>query len=178
MENNREKLSQAADLLRQASDMIRSIPSGDNTASRTSTSSSTETTTGTIAETLSRARSMMATSANAGLYRRLNRNERLRAVSSSSTNSSKNKKEKKSKSVEKKPIEFGLLKTNSADECDEEEEDDILRKENIVERGMVVLTEDDEEKSVRAKLVSSLKSTYSILGPNDFEFVKVTQKKL
>ena len=63
MENNREKLSQAADLLRQASDMIRSIPSGDNTASRTS--SSTETTTGTIAGNLSRARSMGFTTSRA-----------------------------------------------------------------------------------------------------------------
>ena len=135
MDNNKGKLSQVADLLPQASDMICSIPSGDNIASRTSTSSSTETTTGTIAETLSRARSMMAISANAGLYRRLRRNERLRAVSNSSTSSSKNKKPKKSKPIEKIPIEFGLLKENSADECDEEEEDDILRKEKIVERG-------------------------------------------
>ena len=40
------------------------------------------------------------------------------------------------------------------------------------------LVEDDCEKEIRAKLLSSLKGTYSILGLNDFEFVKVTQKKI
>ena len=53
-----------------------------------------------------------------------------------------------------------------------------MRKENIIERGIVELQEDDSEKEIRAKLLSSLKGTYSILGLNDFEFVKVTQKKL
>ena len=40
------------------------------------------------------------------------------------------------------------------------------------------LVEDDSEKEIRTKLLSSLKGTYSILGLNDFEFVKVTQKKI
>ena len=41
-----------------------------------------------------------------------------------------------------------------------------------------MLNEDDGESSVRAKIVSSLKTQYSILGPNDFDFVKVTQKRI
>ena len=48
----------------------------------------------------------------------------------------------------------------------------------IVERLMVVLNEDDGESSVRAKIVSSLKTQYSTPGPNDFDFVKVTQKRI
>ena len=47
-----------------------------------------------------------------------------------------------------------------------------------MERGMVVLNEDDSELCVRGKIVSSLKSEYGLLGPNDFDFVKVTQKKI
>ena len=43
---------------------------------------------------------------------------------------------------------------------------------------MVILNEDDNESSVRAKIVSSLKTQYSMLGPNDFDFVKVTQKRI
>ena len=39
------------------------------------------------------------------------------------------------------------------------------------------LVDDDRENEIRAKLLSSLKGTYSILALNDFEFVKVTQKK-
>ena len=47
-----------------------------------------------------------------------------------------------------------------------------------MERGMVVLNEDDSELCVRGKIVSSLKSEYGLLGPNDFDIVKVTQKKI
>lgn len=127
-----------------------------------------------IAETLSRARSMMNTSSSGGLYRRLNRNERLRATAESAT---KNKTAKKTKHSEKRPFEFALLRAIS-EESDEQDEVETLKKERIVERGMVVLNEDDSESCVRTKIVSSLKSECGLLGPNDFDFVKVTQKKI
>ena len=76
----------------------------------------------------------------------------------------------------KKPLEyaFNLLKA-----CDEESEcDDTLRKGNITERGVIELLEDDNEQVIREKLLSSLKATYQVLGRNNFEFVKVTQKKI
>ena len=110
----------------------------------------------------------MQTSTNSGLYRRLNRNERLRAATAS-TGSTKNKKSK-SKPVEKKPFEFAVLRANS-EESDEEDEVETLKKEKIIERGMIVLNEDDDESNVRAKIVSSLQGQYSLLGPNDFDFV-------
>ena len=79
--------------------------------------------------------------------------------------------------MEKKPFEFALLRANSK-ESDEEDEVETLKKEKIIERGMIVLNEDDDESSVRAKIASSLKGQYSLLGPNDFDFVKVTQKRI
>ena len=48
----------------------------------------------------------------------------------------------------------------------------------VVERGMVTLGEQDGEVQVREKIASSLKEKYNIIGPNDFEFVKVAQKKI
>ncbi|XP_029195689.2 uncharacterized protein LOC114961227 [Acropora millepora] len=48
----------------------------------------------------------------------------------------------------------------------------------VVERGMVTLGEQDGEAQVREKIVSSLKEKYNIIASNDFEFVKVTQKKI
>ena len=117
----------------------------------------------------------MQTSTNTGFYRRLNRNERVRAAAAAT--STKSKKEKKSKPLEKKPFEFALLRAKS-EESDEEDAVETLKKENIVERGMIELAEDDSEATVRAKVASSLKSQFSLLGPNDFEFVKVTQKTL
>ena len=120
------------------------------------------------------ARPMMQTNSNSGLYRRLNRNECLRAA----TLTTKNRKEKKTKSLEKKPFEFALLRPTNSKESDGEDEAETLKKENIIERGMVVLNEDDDESSVHQKVVSSLKAQYNLLGPNDFEFVKVTQKRI
>ena len=168
-----EKLKKAADLLKDASDVLLSVRnnSNSNTTSRTSPTIAP----GSVAETLLRARSMMQTSSNSGLYRRLNRNERLRAATAS-TVSAKNKKSK-SKPVEKKPFEFALLRANS-EESDKEGEIETLRKEKIIERGMIELNEDDDESGVRAKIASSLKGQYSLLGPNDFDFVKVTQKRI
>ena len=77
--------------------------------------------------------------------------------------------------MEKKPFEFALLRANS-EESDEEDEVETLKKEKIIER--IVINEDDDESSVRGKIASSLKGQYSLLGPNDFDFVKVTQKRI
>ena len=174
MDEDREKLKTAADLLKNASDMLLSVHNNSSSnVSNTICATNSTTTSGSIAETLVRARSMMHTSRNTGLYRRLNRNERLRAA----TTATKNKKERKGKPLEKKPFEFALLRAKS-EENDEEDVVETLKKESIVERGMVVLNEDDDEASVRAKIASSLKEQYSLLGPNDFEFVKITQKTI
>ena len=165
-----EKLKKAADLLKDASDVLLSVRNNSNLNTASPTVAS-----GSVAETLLRARSMMQTSTNSALYRRLNRNERLRAATAS-TGSTKNKKSK-SKPVEKKPFEFAVLRANS-EESDEEDDVETLKKEKIIERGMIVLNEDDDESNVRAKIVSSLQGQYSLLGPNDFDFVKVTQKRI
>ena len=167
MNEDQEKFNKAADLLKRASGMLLSVRSGSDAPN---TTCSTTTRSGSIAETLVRARSMMQTSTKTGFYRRLNRNERLRAAAAAAATSTKSKKENKSK-----PFEFALLREKS-EESDEEDAVETLKKENIVERGMIELAEDDSEATVRAKVASSLKSQYSLLGPNDFEFAKVTQK--
>ena len=76
------------------------------------------------------------------------------------------------KSIKQNPFEFALLNSKEDDT-----EDDFLKKEMVVERGMVTLSEQDGKVQVRDKIASSLKEKY-IIGPNDFEFVKVTQKKI
>ena len=165
-----EKLKKAAGLLKEASDMWLTVETSTSTSSGTDSSDSITmrpAITTPIAETLSRTGSTMNTSSSRGLYRRLNRNERLRATAESAT---KNKTAKKTKNIEKRPFEFALLRAIS-EESDEEDEVETLKKEKIVERGMVVLNEDDSELCVRGKIVSSLKSEYGLLGPNDFDFV-------
>ncbi|CAH3014609.1 unnamed protein product [Porites evermanni] len=172
-----DRLKKAAGLLKETSDMLLTVKTSTSTSSGTDSSDSSTmrlAITTPIAETPARARSMMNTSSSRGLYRRLNRNERLRATAESAT---KNKTAKKTKKIEKRPFEFALPRAISK-ESDEEDKVETLKKEKIVERGMVVLNEDDSELCVRGKIVSSLKSEYGLLGPNDFDFAKVAQKKI
>ena len=77
------------------------------------------------------------------------------------------------KSIKEKPFEFALLNSKENDT-----EDDFLKEEMVVERGMVTLGEQDSEAQVREKIASSLKEKCNTIGPNNFEFVNVTQKKI
>jgi hypothetical protein len=135
-----------------------------------------------LRDTLARAKSMLAASSNAGLYRRRNKNERLRAAagkSSSLQGSSSSKKEKPLRSSEKKPFEFALLRAPEVHHMDSDgEEEDSLRKEYVINRGIITLTPSDTEKLIRDKIVSSLKPRYPMIENRDFEFVKVVQKKI
>ena len=167
-----KRISDAAELLRQASNMLLSIDSGDSSSPASVRSPQLETPTArpqaqgrSVNETLARARSMMQSSRTTGVFRRLSSSERLRATSGP--------KEKKSKmasssGTKDKPFEFALL---TCEDIDSDEPDDSLRKDMILDRGIVCLNEKDDETAIRGKLVSSLEGKYGMIGPNDFEFI-------
>ena len=98
-------------------------------------------------------------------------NERLR--SQIPRGGTKGKRAVQRKGIKEKPFEFALLNSKQDDT-----EDDFLKKEMVTERGMFTLSEQDCEAQVREKIASTLKEKYSVIGPNDFEFVKVTQKRI
>ena len=126
-----------------------------------------------VAESVTRARNMMDKSRQGGTFRRLGSNERLRSQIPRGGTKGKPKQAVQTKGIKEKPFEFALLNSKEDDT-----EDDFLKKEMVVERGMVTLGQQDSEAQVRKKIASSLKEKYNIIGPNDFEFVKVTQKKI
>ena len=182
-------ITEAAGLLRQASDMLLSIEPGNSSESpmseqRPSHDERSESgrphvadraegqTRRTIQETLVRARSMMSISRRGGTFRRLSSNERLRATSE--PKEKKSKKTTQTVSGKNKPFEFALL--GNSDESDEQ--DDTLKKDMILDRGIVTLNEKDNEDAIREKLKSALQNKYSMIGVRDFEFVKVHQKKI
>ena len=167
-----DKISEAAGLLRRASDMLLTVDSPSASAlSEGSTESRAML--HSIAESVTRARNMMDRSRDGGTFRRLGCNERLRSQIPRGGAKSKPKRPVQTKGIKENPFEFALLNSKEDDT-----EDDFLKKEMVVERGMVTLAEHDSEAQVREKIVSSLKEKYNIIGPNDFEFVKVTQKKI
>ena len=130
-----------------------------------------------ISETLSHARSMMETSSSAGLYRRLNKNERLRAAPKAGQQKNAKARSKEGNSAVSRPFEFALISSCATSE-DSSDDSNTLSRDMILERGMVTLDEKDNEDKIRGKLVSALDSKYSMIGKHDFEFIKVTQKKI
>ena len=155
-----DKVSEAAGLLRRASDMLLSVDSSSTTLHS-------------VAESVTRARNLMDRSRQGGTFRRLGSNERLRSQIPRGGTKGKPKRDVQTKSIKEKAFEFALLNSKEDDT-----EDDFLKKEMVVERGIVTLCEQDGEAQVREKIASSLKEKCNIIGPNDFEFVKVTQKKI
>eukprot|EP00794_Sanderia_malayensis_P001683 gene1683-1875_t len=181
-ETRRAKIEEAVGLFKQAQDVLLSqLPAStalNNNRTMTSTNSMsttialnnnrTMTSTNSISDTVARARLMMQSSSSAGLYRRLNRNERLRSVSGSTSGSRSNKEKKESK-----PFEFALLTNSNIDSGR-----DTLRRDMILERGVVTLTDGDNEHAIRDKLRSTLLGKYSHIGTDDFNFIKVSQKNI
>ena len=155
-----DKISEVAGLLRRASDMLLTVDSSPTMPHS-------------VAESVTRARSMMDRSRQGGTFRRLGSKERLRSQIPRGGTKGKPKQAVQTKGIKEKPFEFALLNSKEDDT-----EDDFLKKEMVVERGMVTLGQQDSEAQVREKIASSLKEKYNIIGPNDFEFVKVTQKKI
>ena len=174
-----KRISDAAELLRQASSMLLSVDSEASSSPASVRSPQSESPTvrleaqgRSVNETLARARSMMQSSRTTGMFRRLSSSERLRA-----TSGPKEKKSKMASSADTKdkPFEFALL---ACGDIDSDEPDDSLRKNMILDRGIVCLNEKDNEAAIRGQLVSSLKGKYDMISPNDFEFIKVNQKKI
>ena len=136
-------------------------PSGSSSASSPSP----------LGETLDRAQNMLQTSSS-GLFRRLNRTERLRA--SSPYRQNRQVKTKPVKLKIKKAMEFALLR------CwpDDEDEPHHLKWDSVLASGMLTLDEDDNENSIRNAIKDSLSSKFPVLGINDFDFVKVRHKAI
>ena len=126
----------------------------------------------TINETLRRAEGMLRESASAGLCRRLNREERLRAASGPYQ---RNNTAKKTVKKEKKVLEYALLRCWDSDDPEELHH---LKWNSIIANGMLVLEECADETTIRKAVKDSLTAKFPLLGVNDFEFVKVRHKAI
>ncbi|CAB4021613.1 hypothetical protein AWC38_SpisGene23883 [Paramuricea clavata] len=138
----------------------------------TSSRSSSASTSSLLGESLQRAQSMLQASSSSGLFRRLNRTERLRASSPYQNNRQSTAQPTKEKV--KKAMEFALIG------CwpDDEDEPHHLKWDSVIASGMLTLHEDDNEKSIRNAIKESLAAKFPSLGDNDFDFVKVRHKAI
>ena len=97
-------------------------------------------------QTLIRARNMVSESSSTGVFRRMNRRERLRSAAPYGPNQ-QGKGDAKINTVKKrqsKPIEFALLKCY--DDADDEDDEHHLKWNSIIANGMIMAEEDDRRK--------------------------------
>ena len=59
-----------------------------------------------------------------------------------------------------------------------EEEQENMKWDSVIANGMLLLNENDNEEAIRQSTKESLKSKFPMIGSNDFQFVKVRQKKI
>ena len=196
-DSNDEKITKAADLLEEASQLLRSkvaqrgaaapLPRGRprsplrlNSRDSDGRPTTSRPDRHTIQTTLDQARSMVRQSSAAGLFRRLNRNERLRAASASPSGLGRGGRRGRTHAQERKskPFPFARLKCFREDGVEELEDCDTLKSDSIIANGMLVVYEGDGESSIRKAITEALVGTFPLLGEKDFEFVKVRQKKV
>ena len=167
---NDEVKQKVAKLLDEASKLL--VNTDTQTASAASSSSSSLGPQ--LGQTLQRAQSMLQASSSSGLFRRLNRTERLRASSPYQQN--RQSKTKPAKEKVKKAMEFALLRCWPDDE--DVDEPHHLKWDSVLSNGMLTLNEDDDEKSIRNAIKDAVTSKIPALGANDFDFVKVRHKAI
>jgi hypothetical protein len=197
-------ISDVADMLKEASEKLRKAaqdqsaqPNRGNSDSCESTGTSTTTRSrdrqvgtsqtdeesrNTLRETLLRARNMITGSSSTGGNRRLNRRERLRSAApyDEKQHGKGTKTNKPAKKKQTKPIEYALLKCydDDDDNVEDDEVEHTLKWDSVIANGIIMAEEDDNEANIRKKLKDSLVNKFEVIGENDFQFVKVRQKKI
>ena len=72
---------------------------------------------------------------------------------------------------DKKVVEFAVLKS-------EGEEQENMKWDSVTANGMLSINKNDNEEAIRQSVKESLSNKFPLIGSNDFEFVKVRQKKI
>lgn len=175
---NHSNFQELAKCLSQASTICNKILESNSSESNTSTPSSTGMASGysslatsrSIGEAVQRARSMIASSSQRGSYKRLNQSQRLRAGSTAGGKVAKID----AKPQETRAFEFALVQGNE----DGWEEPFTLNEDSTLLRGFVQLPNSATETFIRKEIAKAIQTRYSLVGENDFEFLKANRKKL
>ena len=82
--------------------------------------------------------------------------------------------------MKKKPdvaIEFALIEAPSSEETQQNDQQH-LKWDSVISDGIITCNENDSEKDIRIKVRDSLREKFSLLGADDFEFIKVRHKRI
>ena len=163
---DRETFSELQKCLEQASRLCSRLSSDDQIPSSTIS---------VVAAAANNARSMINCSTSSGLYKRLEKCERLRASSLPGSGSGKktSKQGNKKRELEVKAFEFVLV--------DAEDEDDfsmttVISDETVLLRGFVQIRSDATENDIR-EISEAIQIKYPLVTATDIEFLKANRKK-
>ena len=179
MEREEDKIKRIAQMLENASNILRGTESTENSQmlqtsgfnTHALSSNTTQVSSSSVRRALDHARNMIRSSTASGTYRRLNRSERLRATAPFN-----NRNKTQAKPVaRKKALEFALLKCFGDSSDEDLVEEHHLKWDSVIANGMIMLQEEDDEQSVRNAIKESVGKKFPIIRANDFEFVKVSQ---
>ena len=183
MEREEDKIKRVAQMLENASNILRGTESTENSQMHQTSgfnthalsSNTTQVSSSNVRRALDHARNMIRSSTASGTYRRLNRSERLQAAAPFNN---RNKTQAKPVARKKKALEFALLECFGDSNDEDLVEEHHLKWDSVIANGMIMLTEEDDEQSVRNAIKESVGKKFPIIRANDFEFVKVRQKKI
>ncbi len=71
-------------------------------------------------------------------------------------------------------MEFALVEAPSSEET---KNDQHLKWDSVISDGIITCNENDSEKDICIKVRDSLREKFSLLGADDFEFIKVRHKR-
>lgn len=161
---NESNLQSVAEMLEKASKMLRGVSSSDQQSTSNTSNISN------VTQAMENARAMIRSSTSSGTFRRLNRTERLRSAPYPSK-----KPQVKQASKKKKAMEFALLKCFDGST---DEDDHNLKWDSAIANGITTVDEEANEDCIRKLIKDSVSSKFPLIQKQDFEFVKVRQKKI
>ena len=131
-----------------------------------------------VAAAANNARSMINCSTSSGLYKRLEKCERLRASSLPGSGSGKktSKQGNKKRELEVKAFEFVLV--DAEDEEDDFSMTTVISDETVLLRGFVQIRSDATENDIRREISEAIQIKYPLVTATDIEFLKANRKKL
>ncbi|XP_044172022.1 uncharacterized protein LOC122956411 [Acropora millepora] len=159
MEREEDKIKRVAQMLENASNILRGTESTENSRMQQTSgfnthalsSNTTQVSSSNVRRALDHARNVIRSSTASGTYRPLNRSERLRATAPFNN---RNKTQAKLVAREKKALEFALLKCFGDSSDEDHVEEHHLKWDSVIASGMIMLDEEDDEQSVRNAFVS------------------------
>ena len=164
-------LAKLSSCLGEASELLKKIVDKETAGSQTSWPESSGSSGNQVFSALQRVRSMLNSSqaSASGLWKRLNKHERLRASSTANDRGQR----KKVKKEDFKAFEFVLVSLG-----DEDEDEWTISNDKIMLRTLIQLSPESSEADIQSKLGEVMRLKFPTVADSDFVCLRAIRRKL